>query len=374
MAKTAPLFEKIDAMVDGLITSADDASVLSSTIPARKMLSLFMSLKKPFEKRILATFCTGHEDAITNLLQELFASRQSLPYFQSMISLSYFYWNWLRQYPLKLTGKQIDELTLSLIYGAIGYKLLDTFCDEATGLTAPQADVRASPRGNLIKNAQTLYLSKYLIACQESTLARHFDNPVFFGSLQEKYGRLFCNFGVMELACKYTSSPIKLTDSIQLGYKSAPLMLYFSLALEACGLKKAIPDYERIFFLTTSAIQIHDDICDAVDDLQHGNITLATSEFVKTIDLPKLKGKPSDLKKAYTAYIETTVYDRTLFRAAEANLEEALAICRKYKDNMFELFIESKLLGVLEKINRREARHEKGQREQGKKNHRGTHR
>ncbi len=364
MPKTALLFEKIDALVDELIFSSDDASVLSSSRPARKMLALFMSLKKPFEKRILETFAAGHDDTITKLLTDLFKSKTSLPYFQSMISLSYFYWNWIRQYKLKLSPQQIDELTLSLIYGAIGYKLLDTFCDDST----------ATSDKNLISNAQMLYISKYLIAHQEATLARHFNNAILFANVQGKYNRLFCDFGIRELACKYKSSPIDAADSIHLGYKSAPLMLYFALGLGACGQEQRIPDYERIFFLTTSSIQIHDDIFDAMDDLLHGNITLITRDFVDTIDYAGLIKQPEELKKAFARFLETTGADIALFKIAQANLEEALEICHQYSDNIFELFIESKLLGVLEKINRREALHEESQRQKSAAHHQGKDR
>lgn len=364
MSKT--LFGQIDQLVDTIISEATDASILSSTAPAKEMLKLFLSLKQPFEERIIGKFSTGHSDAVAKGIKRLFSQAAALPYFQSMISLSYFYWNWMQQYDLGWSEQIYDDLTLSLIYGAIGYKLLDTYFDRTT---AQKLDAQIATG-----IASQLYLAKYLISYQESTLARYFDNHELFAELMEKYDRLYCNFGIAELKNKFKKCPISKSRSVQLGYKSAPLMVYFALVLDKTGLRSRLDDYEQMFFLTTASIQIQDDIYDAPEDLAEGNITLASADFIRQIDYEKLLRKPGTLTKKFREYLSASKTDLKLFKLANSNLEKALAISQKYQDNVFELFVLSKNLGILEKINRKEAEYARRERKKSKSDHQGKDR
>ncbi|HNT30597.1 MAG TPA: hypothetical protein PKL83_06625 [bacterium] len=356
------LFAEIDQLADEIIEQTDDLQANRLNIPAKKMFKLFLSLKNPFKERVLKRFTAGQSDPLAKSIRSLFtANRKSIPYFQSMISLSYFYWNWIQQFELGFTEEQYDELTLSLIYGATAYKLLDTYMDDQSG------DTPSIP-------PQNLYIAKYLISCQESVLASHFRNPILYMQLTDKYNRLYCNFGMQELACRHTKSPVDLKNAIQLGHKSAPLLLYYALALDAAGKAKLIPVYEEMFFLTTTAIQLDDDIHDAVDDLLHGNITLATDDFIRTLPPGKKSLSPDKLPEAYAEYLMVSCRDLTLLRESQKSLEKALKISQNIKDSIFELFILSKLLGVLEKINHKEALYEKSERRQSEKAHRAKNR
>jgi len=340
------IFIEIETLFDDLVEKAQDTSVFSSVDSAQKILQLFLKLKKPFEQSILEKFASKPPDEVFNIIKQLFQNKNTVPYFQSMISLSFFFWNWARQFEPLLKDEQYEEITLSLIYGAMGYKLFDTYFDESS--------TRQKDNQHQFSPSH-LYLAKYLISQQESILFATFPNSVILKNKLDFYNRLYTNYGLKEIKTHYKSCPVTPDTVTLLGHKSAPLMIYFTMILEHSGFLNRLDDYETMFYQTTASIQIRDDLADAMADLINGTITLATVDFVKTIDYPELIHQPEKLEKAYKKYPRINEVALANLHLTQKMLSKSLDICEKYQDNMFELFISSKLLALAETLARKES-------------------
>lgn len=225
------------------------------------------------------------------------------------------YWMW--QNKLKVSEEEIYKLIEAILIGMLGYRIIDLQHDQN-------------------KNSQHIfYLGRYLIQIHQSIILEIFNDPdanIIINKHIEKYTIV----EYLEKKNKWVGCPFSWDKPEMLGYKAAPF--FYILELISRKLNKGeeyTANIERGFVALAAAVQMMDDVSDALDDLQNGTESLSMSGFYNQY------GAETKITRKLIDDFLTPERTMLIFNTTEKLFDIARKTFTENNDLMFALSIES---------------------------------
>jgi hypothetical protein len=169
--------------------------------------------------------------------------------------------SWAWHNGLELTEGEMREVAQSVCEATLGYRLLDVHLDH--GKLGPEA----------------VALGMYLIRSHEHRLMKIF-GPQKAAAVVRQYADAYASVEYIEKSHRWKTCPFECTEAHKIGLKAAPAFAIFHLMFLRSGKQEA--EVERLshgLCAAFAAIQMADDLADAVEDLGNGTETLVVSGF-----------------------------------------------------------------------------------------------
>jgi hypothetical protein len=203
------------------------------------------------------TFCKDDLD-YARKLKEISWYEDSMAVYSTIIIF------WAKYNNAGLTERQLSKLSEAAFIGVIGYKLIDIHNDE-----------------NMLGKEASI-IGNYLIHLYEEILLEIFPyaNTI---NIISKYVCMYTEVEFLEKRNRWKECPFSWEAAERIGWKAAPLFSIFELIFRNAGIDETDIELKiKGLIFASSALQMADDLIDAVEDLSNGIETLVMKGFYKS--------------------------------------------------------------------------------------------
>lgn len=235
------------------------------------------SAKDPAEEMMAEAF--GILDSATDAILKEFAARQGFDlstsknyqrrkdegYLEVMYPAIVMFVIWLDREGQKKALENLGNVFASIMFGTVGYVILDTNLDEGK------------------ENPAEILLSLSFIQEGERLLleALEFEEDEY--ELLNRLKQMYLTAEIKEKRLRFVGSPYTRDHPEECGYKAVHAYLPFALLLQKSGKEDRIDEYLQFFYEWGAPLQIMDDLQDLEDDLRNGHYSYPTLGFEKEV-------------------------------------------------------------------------------------------